>query len=62
MSFLQPKLPKIKGLPSPPSRAISSVLTSGLPDNIGGLASLITTGSRGLSRKANTKKKALIGS
>ncbi len=58
MSFGSPPTPK--KAPTPPTSATSSVLTSGLRDVVKGFQSLVSTGNRGLARKATTRKKALI--
>lgn len=62
MSVLFPPKPK-KPPPPPmtPTRADASVKEAGANDNLGGYASLITTGPEGLTRKASTTKRSLIG-
>lgn len=64
MSFLTPKAPqKPPPPPSTPTRADSSVREAGqrqLGASVG-YDSLISTSSTGLARKAETKKRSLIG-
>lgn len=60
MSFLSPDPPKPPPPPPPaPTKADASVITAGQREP--NYSSLISTGPRGLQRKANTQKGSLMG-
>lgn len=60
--FSQPKAPKPPPPPpSPPSNAEASVLDAGSFTAQDSFQSLINTGPRGLTRKATTAKRSLVG-
>lgn len=60
MSFLMPKPKAPPPPPSTPTKADASVIDAGQQAGKG-FTSLISTGSQGLTRKANTVKSSLIG-
>lgn len=59
MSFLSPDPPKPPPPPRTPTKADASVITAGQREP--NYTSLISTGPRGLQRKANTQKTTLMG-
>lgn len=64
MSFSKPKFQEAQTPPPPPftpTRADASVVTAGESVQALGSQSFISTGSSGLNRKANSKKRSLIG-
>lgn len=65
MGFLKPKVPKVPPPPTPPNPAQAPLFAKEFNRRGDGLegfdASLISTGSRGLRRKADTERVSLIG-
>lgn len=62
MSFLSPSIKKAPPPPTTPTRADASRFVAGSSDTTPiGDKSLISTGPQGLERKAETKKRSLIG-
>lgn len=60
MSFLKPKIPKIKPPAPPPTPADTRTIDELDPKRVG-YQSLIATSPSGLKRKSNTAKRSLLG-
>lgn len=61
MGFMKPKIPKPAPAPNPAVDPLDPAVLLDQPSAAVAAGSLINTTSRGLTRKANTKRVSLIG-